>query len=190
MLCKSKINSLTVWNDYILTCTGGSSTKWDILLGSMTTLSGWECDININYTSSIQNAKPAYIFIKVDGEEVYRSNSITSSTSSTLSTSFTLDAWVHTIELRANNYSGTYSSYISTATCTATITPIIYGEYIGGIPLNITSIWDTGYVNIFGKDGNNFFTWLEPNSVTTGAITPWNFVGYIQIGKYKIPYYL
>ena len=42
----------------------------------------------------------------------------------------------------------------------------------------------------FGVLNWEMYMWEEKTIATTGSITPWNFVWYIQIWKYKIPYYL
>lgn len=60
-------------------------------------------------------------------------------------------------------------------------------------------IWETSKVNIFWiKDWDfyNWFSWIltsqneKTTSATTWNITLWNAVGFIQMGEYKIPYYL
>jgi len=57
------------------------------------------------------------------------------------------------------------------------------------IPSEILSLWEQLTVNIFWIVDNEFYVWEEVATATTWTITPWNFVGYLQIGKYKIPYY-
>lgn len=57
------------------------------------------------------------------------------------------------------------------------------------VPSEIISLWEQLTVNIFWIVGDEFYVWEEVATATTWNITPWNFVGYLQIWKYKIPYY-
>lgn len=58
------------------------------------------------------------------------------------------------------------------------------------IPLFQKNIWEMSFINITWVSEWIFYLWKETNSATVWEIAPWNFVGYIQIWKYKIPYYL
>ena len=58
------------------------------------------------------------------------------------------------------------------------------------IPNEIIPLWQQLTISLFWLINNEFYVWEETNSVTTWNITPWNFVWYVQIGKYKFPYYL
>ena len=62
------------------------------------------------------------------------------------------------------------------------------------IPFETKAIWNLSWINLFWKNLTNssykeFFAWLETNTATVWSITPWNFVGYLKIWDYKIPYY-
>lgn len=59
-----------------------------------------------------------------------------------------------------------------------------------GKPLSVENIWNPGKITIFWINNDNFYAGAEVTAVTTWNIAPGNFVGYIQIWKYKIPYYL
>ena len=73
---------------------------------------------------------------------------------------------------------------------TATLTPIIYGKTKGGaVPTKVEEIGAQTVLNIFWIFDGEFFVWIETENATTWSITPWNFVGYLQIWDYKIPYY-
>lgn len=59
------------------------------------------------------------------------------------------------------------------------------------LPRELKEIWEILKTTIWGLHNNNEFYAQSPTtSVTTGNITPWNFVWYLQIWSYKIPYYL
>lgn len=58
------------------------------------------------------------------------------------------------------------------------------------IPSEVIALWEQLTVNIFWIVDNEFYVWEEVATATTWSITPWNFVWYIKIWKYKIPYYL
>lgn len=62
-------------------------------------------------------------------------------------------------------------------------------KYTPGKPNGLKAIWDLGTITIFWIINNDFFVGVTSNTATTGSITPGNFVGYIKIGNYKIPYY-
>lgn len=57
-------------------------------------------------------------------------------------------------------------------------------------PKSVSSIWSLGIISIFWVIEKEFYLWEETQTASTGSITPWNFVWYIQVWKYKIPYYL
>lgn len=70
----------------------------------------------------------------------------------------------------------------------------IFGSKWEWIPTELKSIWNLWMYNIFWKNKTNpnyntFFTWFETNTANTWSITPWNFVWYLDIWGYKIPYY-
>lgn len=58
-------------------------------------------------------------------------------------------------------------------------------------PRALTELWETAFLTLFWIhiDGSNF-VWKESNTAVTWNITPGNFVGYVQLWNYKIPYYL
>lgn len=57
------------------------------------------------------------------------------------------------------------------------------------LPTWIVWIWEDWSTIIFWLADWVFYVWEEKTTATAWSITPWNFVGYLQIGKYKIPYY-
>lgn len=58
-------------------------------------------------------------------------------------------------------------------------------------PLEVVHIGGQTWPVLFWLDSNgDFYVWDEVSSATTGSIAPGNFVGYVKIWKYKIPYYL
>ena len=58
-------------------------------------------------------------------------------------------------------------------------------------PTKVVGIGGLTWPVLFWLDNSgNFYVWNEVITATTGSIAPGNFVGYVQIGKYKIPYYL
>lgn len=58
-------------------------------------------------------------------------------------------------------------------------------------PLEVKELWQQTWPVLFWLNNEwEFYVWKETTEVTTGSITPWNFVWYVQIWKYKIPYYL
>jgi len=57
-------------------------------------------------------------------------------------------------------------------------------------PTEIKSEWEMLSNIFFWYDSNDdFLVGEETNTVTTWSITPWNFVWYVKIWNYKIPYY-
>jgi len=69
------------------------------------------------------------------------------------------------------------------------IIPWLKDGEIFWLPLSNKEIWENVIINILWVKSQNFYI-REISTITTWSRTPWNFVGYIQIGKYKIPYYL
>lgn len=72
----------------------------------------------------------------------------------------------------------------------------IYGSYFNAnhrepiwIPTEVKNIWQSTNINIFWVNGDSFFSWWETTVITTWSIAPGNFVWYVQLWKYKIPYY-
>lgn len=57
-------------------------------------------------------------------------------------------------------------------------------------PNDIKSLWNLATMTIFGVLWWEAFLWVETTEHTTWYITPWNCVWFLQIWKYKIPYYL
>lgn len=58
-------------------------------------------------------------------------------------------------------------------------------------PREIKTIWELAVLTLFWLhiDWSNY-VWTESTIAVTWWITPWNFVGYVKIWNYKIPYYL
>jgi len=58
-------------------------------------------------------------------------------------------------------------------------------------PRELETIWKQIRLTLFGIHiDNSNFVGIESSSVVTWSLTPWNFVWYVKLGNYKIPYYL
>ena len=55
---------------------------------------------------------------------------------------------------------------------------------------SISLIWQIGIICIFWAIDKDFYFWEETQTAVTWEITPGNFVGYLNIWGYKIPFYL
>ena len=76
------------------------------------------------------------------------------------------------------------------------LTPLASVSMIPLTPKTIENIGDLIYLTLYGRDGEKYYGGIitgTTNSVTTGGITPWNFVGYLEINYngsiVKVPYY-
>jgi len=151
---------------------------------NLTALYSWTATIQYTATISGSGTKNFNIYDITAGTQKG-----TASTTGIVSLSLDLVAW-H--KYAPNRYSSSTISGTYTRSTPITITYQIslYKKFIyNGRTNDIFWLWEPGYITIFWVYNKDFFAWIETTTATTWNITPWNFVGYLKIGDYKIPYY-
>lgn len=120
--------------------------------------------------------------------------SISASTeSATVTSNKYIKKWIYTIRLHFTYYV-TSSAFGTITVNNKSIDLVWYNLYknfaLIALPKQTANIWVFTTVVLFWEKDRDFYLGREVTTASTGAITPWNFVWYIKIWKYKIPYYL
>ena len=66
----------------------------------------------------------------------------------------------------------------------------VWKTWIWWNPSSVKSIWERLAILIFWINKDSFYLWEEVSSASSWTIAPSNFVWYIKMWKYKIPYYV
>lgn len=161
----------------------------------------WEFDINSGGVLEIvragtftttSNIYDQPIYVSVDGETVRQKDSGGVSGNYSGTNTVNLPWGAHHVEVHItwHGNNSTSNGYWINCSFTLSLTPEIFGKTKGGaVPTKIEEIGAQTVLNIFWIFDGEFFVWIETENATTWSITPWNFVGYLQIWDYKIPYY-
>lgn len=191
---------MSLWNAYTAyTCNGWVSLPtypWNQHVSQkiweFNTISWGSLSVSLSgsFFSEGGGASNPNLYVKLDGTTVYTYT--VSNNGWSTSTTITVPNWIHNIQLYIEWHSdgGGYRRCISNCDATFTLTPKIRWKTAwGGVPTKVIELGKLMVLNIFGIFDGEFFVWVETENATTWSITPWNFVGYLQIWDYKIPYY-
>ena len=175
-------SSISYWDTC---CSYTISYSWTINIRYVATLWRWTSQVSASGLWKIQvNGVDVDSFTLSAGWEWIRSKQV--ETTRTISVS----AWdTVTLFVKKDDWSSrpsiTYNESYVYQTANFTITPDMTF-----VPTEIKEIWhQTGPVLFWLTPEWVFYVWKEVSSATTGSISPGNFVGYLQIWNYKIPYY-
>lgn len=167
-------------------CSYTISYSWNINIRYVATLWWWTSQVSASGLWKIQvNGVDVDSFTLSAGWEWVRSKQV--ETTRTIS----VNAWdTVTLFVKKDDWSSrpsiTYNESYVYQTANFTITPDMTF-----VPTEIRAIWHQTWPVLFWLTPEwDFYLWKEVSSATTWNITPWNFVWYIQIWSYKIPYYL
>ena len=196
MLVKAKLADLPLWNTRtIYTADNDESHSENQTMATIEHLEpwvlSWSFSISYWYAWYYVRADPHSYRILVNGVVVASKSWSWNSGSDTVTGTCNITKWDSTVVFQLTGQTlGTYDYIFTKASGTISLTPKIIWKTTGGaVPTEVKSIWQQITVSIFWVFDWEFFVWVETNSATTGSITPWNFVWYLQIWDYKIPYY-
>jgi len=151
---------------------------------NLTALYSWTATIQYTATISGSGTKNFNIY-----DITANTQKGTASSTGIVSLSLDLIAWHKYAPNRysSSNVSGTYTRS-TPITITYPLSIHKNSKYIGRTN-DILWLWELWTMTIFWVYNWEFFAWIETTEATTWTITPWNFVWYLQIWDYKIPYY-
>lgn len=132
------------------------------------------------------------IYVTVDGATVRQKDSGWASGNYSGTNTVNISWWAHHVEVHItwHGNNSTSNGYWYNTSFTLSLTPQIFWKTGGwAVPTEIKEIWELSVLNIFWIFDGEFFVWVETDTATTGSIAPWNFIWYLQIWDYKIPYY-
>lgn len=135
-------------------------------------------------TGDVYVLNQATVYVKLNGTSVDTRWNSWSSWRITRTTTVDVNAW-DTLDITCDSLGSQYTStYYSSQ---LEISPA--RNYPSIIPSEVKGIWQNLISPFFWIIDWQFYVWKEVQSASTWSITPWNFVGYLQIWDYKIPYY-
>ena len=132
-----------------------------------------------------------WYWVYLDGSSYLNKTDITGTTEKSYSIDFPAAAWER-FELQSWVVSSSSSAkvYYKSSYLYQILHTIPVMKVISWYAMSIVGLWNLWYITIFWLQDTNFYMWEETTTATTWSITPWNFVWYLQIWDYKIPYYL